>query len=299
MADFVRQVRELLDRTTKPGRRRWLCVRVPALIVGHDPLGIDVAAMARVGADMFNLSCSYFTVQQTDVRAIRGLVPDAAVYLEMTHTTLLGKPAVGYDSFPFLRTTKPQFYTTAALAYDQGCDGMSLFNFAYYREHGSAGRGPFNEPPFEILEHLADRDWLKRRPPWYFIAAASMPKLMRTHWPLPKAFKPGTTGTFELEMLPEVRPTDDKSRMGVLRLIAEASMPDCAWRIKVNGIALESRAFDRKPIDHPYEGYLGEPEQYACFTCPASVIRAGKNQIEVRLDRGSPVKIVYLDVVFP
>ena len=38
---------------------------------------------------------------------------------------------------------------------------MSAFNFVYYREHGGAGRGPFNEPPFEVFKHLGPRDVLR------------------------------------------------------------------------------------------------------------------------------------------
>ena len=142
MTGFVGRVRKLLDRTARNGKRRWLCVRVPAQLAAHDVLGIDLPTMVEAGVDMVNLSGYYFTVQQTDLPRIRERIPAAAVYLEMTHCTATGPSRGGYDSFSYRRTTREQFYSTAHLAYTQGADGVSLFNFMYYREHGTPGRGP-------------------------------------------------------------------------------------------------------------------------------------------------------------
>jgi hypothetical protein len=298
MTDFVRQVRQELDATMRPGRRRWLCLRVPALLAGIDRLGIDFAAMADAGADMFDLSCSYFTVQQTDVAEVRRLAPNAAIYLEMTHTPFIG-PALpaGYDSFPFVRTTPEQFYTTAALAYADGADGVSLFNFAYYREHGSAGRGPFNEPPFDVLGRLADREFLARQPRWYFMAGAAMPKLLKEHWPLPRAIKPGQGLTFEPALL--ARAGNSRGGDGILRLRTADPMKECVWRVTVNGTPLAVTGFVGKPIDHPYDAFLGDAGNVACFACPPGLVREGKNQVMVSLEKGMGVNLVYWDLVFP
>ncbi|MDQ3815535.1 MAG: hypothetical protein M3347_16585, partial [Armatimonadota bacterium] len=157
MTGFVRQVRALLDRTARGGRRRWLCARVPCYLKGLDAVGLDPAALAEAGLDMANVSASYFTMQQTDFAAIRRMSPAAAMYVEMCHSTWNGeKVTPGYDTFPFRRTTNEQFQTTAHLAYARGADGVSLFNFAYYREHGGPGRGEFSEPPFGVLKKLSD-----------------------------------------------------------------------------------------------------------------------------------------------
>ena len=58
-----------------------------------------------------------------------------------------------------------QFETTAHWAYALGGDGVSLFNFAYYREFGpfSGDRGPFSEPPFGVLKLLGDPEYLARQ----------------------------------------------------------------------------------------------------------------------------------------
>ena len=76
------------------GRRRWLCARVPCYLAAYDALGLDLPALVAAGLDMVNLSASYFTLQQTDLAAVRRLVPQAAVYLELCHTIWNGpKPA--------------------------------------------------------------------------------------------------------------------------------------------------------------------------------------------------------------
>lgn len=170
MTDFVQQVRELLDRTARNGRRRWLCARVPCYLEAFDPLGLDLPAMVAAGLDIVTVSAFYFTAQQTDLPAIRRLVPGAAVYLELCHAIANGKrpPGPGYDIAPFRRATPEQIYTAANLAYARGADGVNAFNFAYYREHGGPGRGPFAEPPFHIFKRLGDPAWLARQPQTIF-----------------------------------------------------------------------------------------------------------------------------------
>lgn len=294
MTGFVGQVRELLDRTARPGRRRWLCARIPAVLEGCDRLGLDVAELAGAGVDMFNLSCSYFTVQQTDVREIRRRAPETAIYLELCHSTLNGKSTGGYDSFPFLRTTEQQLYTTAHLALEQGADGVSLFNFAYYREHGKGERGPFNEPPFEALGQLGDREWLARQPQWWFMSS-SMKKPLVSAWPLPRALKAGEGARFVTEMAP----TEHQTRDGLLRLMTESAMKDCRWEAALNGVKLSPAPYARKPLPHPYDAWLGDEAQFACFHAPRAAVKAGENEIEVRMLSGAPVKLGYWDLALP
>ena len=89
---------------------------------------------------------------------------------------------------------------------------MSLFNFVYYRDHGVPGRGPFNEPPFHVLKHLADPEWLAREPQWYFLAENWFTKFTGQ---LPARFEKGDARTFELDMAP----TEHQSTDGIFRLI--------------------------------------------------------------------------------
>jgi len=295
MTQFVTDVRAALDRTARPGQRRWLCVRVPALLAAHDALGIDLPAFVAAGVDMVNLSCSYFTVQQTDLPKIRALVPTARVYLEMTHTTMIGPSVRGtYDNFLFLRTTPEQFYTTAHLAYGEGADGVSLFNFVYYREHGGAGRGPFNEPPFEVLGHLGDRDWLARQPQWY-LQFRGLPKQLQAEAPLPPTLKTGAS----FDMKWDLRPTASQTKDGLLRLMTRQTTAGRQWQVAVNGTRLEPAAFVAKPLPHPYEVDLVPADQYACFRCPRAVVKSGMNTITITLAKGPADGLQYVDLVLP
>lgn len=295
MTEFTGRVRKLLDATASPGKRRWLCIRLPAYLDGHGTLGLDVAALAAAGADMFNLSSHYCTMQQSDVARIRALVPQSALYLEMTHTTATGRSlASRYDSFTFRRTTAPQYATTAQLSYADGADGMSLFNFVYYRKHGAEGRGPFNEPPFDIIPRLSDRAWLAGQPQWYFLA-----REWRDGAPIPKTFSRMIEkgGSFQCSI--RAVSFAGSTKEGTLRLMASKAAPDRQWRVLFNGVALTAVAFVPKPLDNPYDASVGEPDQYACFALPRKLVCHGENVIDVHLDRGPVTKVEYLDFVLP
>ena len=201
MDQFIRDVRRVLDEQCASGQRRWLSVH--SLLSGSPrSVGNRRAEFAEAGVDMFNLSAYYFTEQQTNAPAIKRLLPDSAVYEEITHTTCIG-PALTKtpgDNFLFRRTTDEQFYTTAHLAYARGIDGVSTFNFVYYRKHGTEGRGPFREPPFHVLKHLGDPAWLAGQPQHYILATVwNEPPLPRQ---LPRRLKPEQSATFRLDMSP-------------------------------------------------------------------------------------------------
>lgn len=183
LSQFISEVRLLLDKTSS-GARRWLCLRIPAEYKAHDSLGINVSELADKGADMFNLSYYFYTAQNGDLALIRSQAPGAAMYAEMTNCVSIGRAVEKGDGdlFEFTPTSDAQFQTTAAGAYAAGLDGVSLFNFVYYREHGSTARkGPSCEPPFGVIKSLRDKEFLSSRPAHYFIGS---------HWqddsPLPK-----------------------------------------------------------------------------------------------------------------
>ena len=290
ITDFVTDVRKLLDRTTKEGRHRWLCVRVPCALAGHDAIGVNLVRMVAAGVEMINLSPSYFTVQQTDLPTVTKMVPDAAVYLEMCHCTMQGRvmgPGAG-DIRQYTRTTDNQYYTAAHLAYSRGADGVSLFNFVYYREHGVTARGPFNEPPFHICKHLGDPEWLARQPQWYVLTK-------NWHGRFEGGFKKGQTHTYTLDMAP----TEHQTKQGLFRLMTTGDSSACQWTVKLNDTRLSPTEFVRKPLEHPYEAGLGQPSQYACFACPRALVADGPNRITITLDEGDGATVQYIDLVLP
>jgi hypothetical protein len=142
------------------------------LLTALDVLGLDLKALVAAGLDMVNASAHYFTTQQHDLAVIRKQTEGAALYFELCHTIWKGdKVQAGYDVFPFRRATREHLHTSAHLAYARGADGISLFNFAYYRQHGQGeGRGVFGEPPFEALKALREPQTLAKEPQHWFIA---------------------------------------------------------------------------------------------------------------------------------
>lgn len=291
---FVRQVRSVLDRTARGGRRRWLCARVPCYLQAFDPLGLDLPEMVAAGLDMVNVSASYFTVQQTDLPAICRLVPQAAVYLELCHSIWNGKRLAekGYDTFLFRRATPEQLYTAAHLALARGASGVSAFNFVYYREHGGAGRGPFQEPPFEVFRHLGDRAWLANQAQHYFLAQGwGNPFVKRPA--LPRAISPGNTAIFELDLAP---PAGGWQRGGRMRVQCDAPLGDSRWLARLNGATLTASDDRSEPYPNPYPPLLGRPEEIRAWCVPAAALRDGINRIEVQLQAGQPTRVTFLDL---
>ncbi len=290
MTGFVGQVRELLNQTAQPGQHRWLCARIPAYLSEYDSLGINLSSFIDADVDMLNLSTFYFTEQQTDLTAIRKLAPDAAVYLEITHTTATGTRLTksGGDNSMFRRTTDEQFFTAAHLAFARGADGVSAFNFVYYREHGTPGRGPFNEPPFHIFKHIGDAQWLARQPQHYFLSSRGY-----VNRQLPKQFESGNTVPFTIDMAP---PVDGWNMDGRLRIQSRDSLGNSQWRAHFNGVDLNPTGDVSEPYPNPYPPMLGEPEELRAWIVPVGLLRDGINSIEITLVEGKLSEIVFLDV---
>lgn len=295
MTEFVARVRAVLDQGAR-GRRRWLGVRIPCYAAGFSPLGIDIAAWAAAGVDLFNVSPHYYTVQQTDLALVRQAAPGATVYQEMCHSIWNGqRVADGYDAFTFRRATAEQYETTAHLAYDQGADGVSLFNFAYYREHGAGERGPFGEPPFGVLDHLGDRTHLARRPQHWFVATGWKPPFGGMRVPMPRRVTTGKVERFELTFAP---PTGGWKQRGRLRIQAAKDLGASRWTARLNGVILAATDDRSEPYAQPYPSLLGTPAQSRAWRVEPDQLRAGPNTIEFTLDSGrsGAVDVVYLDL---
>lgn len=294
---FVKRIRRALDRKTFAGKRRWLGARVPARLDLHRDQGIDLDPLTReAGVDFVNLSYSYFTMQDDAVARARAIVPEeTAVYVEMTHTTLTGKALAGSGTQPYLRTTDAQFHTTAHLAYEQGATGVSFFNFAYYRQHSLPELGPFHEPPFHVLKQVADRDFVARQPHWYFLSEGRRDPVLGDEKQLPALIQRNASQRFTLL----AAPTEHHRTDGLLRFRSPEDISDRKIEAKLNGQALKRTPFVAKPIDHPYDVWLGAPGEFACFHVPRDLVKPGKNEIDFLLTGGIRVKLQYLDLALP
>lgn len=289
---FVRAVRRILDDSSRRGTHRWLCVRIPCFLRGLDPLGLDPAALHATGVELFNVSASYFTVQQTDFAALRRLAPTAAWYAELCHSVWNGaKITPGYDSFTFRRTTPEQMATTAHLAYARGASGISLFNFQYYREHGGPGRGPFHEPPFQVLKHLGDRTWLARQRQHYFLAQGWNNPFERPA-PLPRNLVPEEPSVFRMDLAP---PCHGWRTAGRLRLQFAGDARSAPLAVRCNGRMLAATDDVSEPFPNPYPQMLGRPEELRAWTVPPELLADGLNSLDVST-RSSLPALVFIDL---
>jgi len=304
MADFIGKVRDVLNKTAKPGQHRWLCVRIPGYPEMYDDAGIDLKAFAAAGVDMVNASSYYYTDQQLDIGQIRQqLPPRVALYDEMHYVTAIGPliPSPTHSNLSPVtqrRTTDEQFDTTAHLAYARGADGISTFNFQYYR--GTFNKkdveGPASEPPFHIFQHLADPDWLARQPQDYFAGYIwdSPHRAGRPFYLHPS--KPGELQEIDLDMVP---PTGGWKAGGRLRIQGRGTLGDSQWKVTLNGTELPPTKDVSEPYPNPYPVALGAPEDYRAFLVSASLLHEGINRIVVTMIQGAPIQLFYMDIGMP
>lgn len=288
MTAFVREVRRLL------GPERWLCARVPCHLPALDMLGLDLKALVAAGLDMVNTSDHYFTTQQHDLALIREQTTGAALYFELCHTLWKGdKVQAGYDVFPFRRATREHLHTSAHLAYARGADGISLFNFAYYRQHGQGeGRGPFGEPPFEALRDLRSPEVLARAPQHAFIApgwrAPGMKPLQ-----VPRKIEPGRSAKFNLDL---AAPAGGWKKDARARIQADRRLGDSEWTAAFNGEPVSATSDVSEPFSVACPSMMGEPDELRAWTVPAGLLREGLNSLEVVVHGGPACSVLFVDL---
>ena len=282
---FVARVRKALDK--KGGKRKWLCVRIPLDLSAHPPLGLDVTKLYAAGVDMFNLSCWYDTTQNTDAGNVRRMLPEAAIYVEMTHTT--GRNPHfhknrSYGTAPKPRACDQQYYTTARIAYERGADGMSLFNFVYFRMFRE-GVVEYREPPFHVLPNLSDPDFLKNQPPYYWLASASYENQ------LPRTLRMGRTEGFQLEMLPL-----EKNTILHLRVHTKEVIGDSDITVTFNGKRLKPVSNVSAFYENPFDTMISPNEKYRKgWELPGSIIKNGRNTVTTKLENGKPLTLFWID----
>jgi hypothetical protein len=265
----------------------------------HSATGLDVTKLRQAGVDMFNLSGWYHTTQRTDLSAVRKLVPGAAVYLEMTHSTgwhpHFVKPSkYGTQGDP--RTSDHQFYTTALLAHRSDADGLSLFNFVYYRMDAGSAAIPVSEPPFHVLDKLNDVPFLERQHRYYMAAGTSyfrqVGELTRTA-PL----------RIELDMARSANPRTDEARSEFpsrLRVhTLQGLTTEHQLAVTFNGTSLEPCDDTSAFFGNPYDGMISPPRHRRAWILPDALIRDGLNAVVLKLESGSDLRVVYLDAGVP
>lgn len=294
---FVTAVRAVLDRTARNGCHRYLCVRVPSDIGMWEAIGLVPERLGALGVEMVNVSSSYFTDQWVDRGEFTRRMPELAVYFEICHCTTTGTAlnASGYDNFIYRRTTENEIYTTAHMAYAKGAQGMSYFNFVYYREHGSAGRGPFNEPPFDAISLAKDRAFVSRAPQHFFLAKGWSDKTQ-----LLSPLASGTVHGFRIYAEP---PQDGWQSDFRFRLMTRTPIGNRRFRVTFNGTELNEtdNIGEPYPEDERYRPMHGDSATLRAWRVRLDCVRAGENSITVEWsspDEHGPIRVDYMDL-FP
>jgi hypothetical protein len=320
MVGFIRQVRAALDEGRDPrtqnggspqnARRRYLCVRVPSFVDVYPNMGISLPDFVKAGVDMVNFSDGYFTTNESDLSVVRSLIPQTSIYFEATQTTnWTAKFPDG--STPFLRTTDQQFHTVADVAYKQGADGISLFNFVYYRQTSNEiatdpGVGPFNEPPFHVLDGLRHPDYVSAEPRWH-VLAVDHDTYISPSMQMPQTLQAGKSTTFKLSMYPKGKQADAVLRVRVAPPSGHTGGPVPAWTclVELNNAPLDPTSYVSAPLPDPYSANLAvDPSRFCCFKASSAAVVEGQNAIKVTLvqptaQSAGNVTLDYLDLSWP
>jgi hypothetical protein len=222
----------------------------------------------------------------------------------MTHCTNTVKiPGTEWDAYANdhgnRRTTPLQFRTTAHSAYSQGLQGVSLFNFVYYREHHAPGSRM--EPPYGEMKDLITPELCARAPQHWFIGQVwdvpQIPDRQLPYWPGRRHAKTGSALDFRLDLFP---PAGGWQQPGLLRLQSDRAILDERWSASLNGVELMSTQQVAEPFPTPFPDQLGTPEQHHGWTVPVSVLKAGRNTLSItRQDGEGEVPVWFIDLAMP
>lgn len=294
VSGFVCQVRALLDRTTAAGRHRWLCVRVPLQLSRWAETGLSLPALTAAGVEMLNLSGWYHTAITHDLATCRALAPDTAIYQELTHsagTMWFITERSGYGTIGHPRTCDPQFYSAANLAYARGADGISLFNVAYYRSGDERWPWLRREPPFHVLPHLRDPQWLAAQPQYLWLAQWNYHNQMSS-----TRVYPNRPRTFRFDVALSPRALAGQTR---LRLHAEDPLGG-EVRASFNGTVLAPTPDTSALLGNPYDAMLSDAARRRAWLLPLGLIREGTNEVQVSLDDGTAtLRATWIDFSLP
>jgi hypothetical protein len=293
VTDFIRRARAVLD--ARPAPRRWLCVRIPQRLASLAQTGLDIERLRDAGVDMFNLSGWFHTTQRADIAEVRRRAPEAAIYQELTQSTgahryFIDNPLYGCDGDP--KTSDHQLYTTARLAKAQGADGLSLFNFAYYRSGSRPKDLPEMEPPFHVLPKFNDTEYLARQHAYYWLAA--------TYYfgQLPRTIEPAKVETFQVDM-GKPRLSNEGAYPARLRLhLREACPESLQLGVAFNGRALEPTPDVSRFFGNPFDGMISPPSHRRAWVLPRAAIADGRNEVVVTTGEAR-VQVIYLDCGVP
>ncbi len=259
MTTFVAKIRQKLDELgQKRGKHLALSVRVPRSPKHALDIGLDVRAWHDAGLiDMVNASSMFRISQEVDIEGYASFLKNTSLYGEMHFVTQPGE-APGHYWVNVNRLTPRELYHSTALSYlERGADGVSLFNFAYTRDHsfGEPRKSyhPGVEPPFDVIPTLVSKEKLR--------ASSQLVTLTPGFDQLPKRITGQTTKQFRLHIGNIFDPTNTTPFAAALLRI-EADDYYIAHRpiqVSVNGQLLRPVMFNGEPFPPPSLEALPDP----------------------------------------
>lgn len=300
MTEFVEQVRKILDNTAIDGKYRYLQARVDGVFEHNIGYGLDLNALSNAGVDCFVASPFYSTSSQTDVQKIRSAIgEDKFLAVEVTNCAYEEENVSGTeDGTIFARLTPEQIYTVAYRSLNQGADGIASYNFQYYREFGGSReqRGPWNEPPFEVLEKCVDMDFISSQPMHYWVQYYVGPNTQyRANAKINKNIIVGSRSGFELDIaVPKEKLGNDSK----VRFYFSKFDDDVNYEFKVtfNGTELQ----ETSDVSLHYETEFSQADTdgtWRAFSIPAGVLKHGENIFDITLIKGKETCIKRADIL--
>jgi hypothetical protein len=152
--ELVRRVRKMLDAEgTKRRRPLVLAARVPTSYQQCRQIGLDPVRWAQEGwTDFLTVSEFLHTRYDLPVKPWKDLIHGTPIYASI-------ECADGAGLVNFMNPAK--YRRAARHLWNDGADGIYLFNFFCSREYGAQSF----EPPFELLRELGDPKTLAAPPP--------------------------------------------------------------------------------------------------------------------------------------
>ena len=267
MTGLLRTVRHAMA----PGAR--LGLRVPPSIAVLDELGVDLSALAddpAVKLDYATMGVSFFAflASTSDFSKIRARVPpDFQLLFEVSE---LHKYYTINNKRVQQLLTAEQLTTVALDAYAMGADGISTFNFQYYRSAGI-------EPLYHVLPHLTDEAYLQRADQYWFWTGGSAPPMQCTVDGLPFSLGSGNKTLSVHITVPKGAPY---APVGLLRFKFDAiGNHSGAMGVTLNGEALKAVANTTRIFASPVRDV--DHGKYAAFEVDTKLILSGVNHIDV------------------
>lgn len=288
MTGFVQRVRNLLD-SRRPGLP--LCVRVHNRLQMVHEAGLDLETWVRDGlVQMVNVSPDYIMQHESEIEGFRAALSGAHIFGELTQCMTWGKP-IELSVEQSRKSTPEVLWALAHSFLERGADGISFFNFTYYRDYsfGNPAKLDRFEPPYAALAGIADADRLARRDKHYYIGSNG--GWTGRQLQLPRQLGSGAQEDLRIHVA-DAAPVRD-FRRGVFRLMSE--------RDPIESLPIQVTCDSRKLVDTMHSGELfpthyleGIPKTHAPyrdFTIPLEALHRGWNTFTASLAGGNPIQI--------